>query len=118
MRGTVLGLCGLMVLSAAQAAQRWPRNVCRELAGLERIDVKHYASRPASLATARLDVLMLLEERCGADVKARLAADDAAVHAAGAAAATTRAAYRRRSRDPLYCTTFRINDDMSHMQCD
>jgi hypothetical protein len=117
MRGIALGLCGLLAVSAAQATQRWPRNVCRELRGLERIDVKSYAGRPATLATARLDVLMLLQERCGMDVMAKLAADDAAVHAAAAAAATSRADYRRRSRDPLYCTTFKIEDDMSHTLC-
>jgi hypothetical protein len=117
MRGIVLGLCGLMVVPAAQAAQRWPQSVCRELAGLEQIDVKNYAGRPATLATARLDVLMLLQERCGVDVKAKLAADGATVHAADAAA-TRPAAYRRRSKDPLTCTTFKIDDDMSHTLCD
>ena len=110
-----LGCCGAMAMSAAQAAQRWPANVCRELAALERMDARAYAGRPAQLATARLNVLMLLQERCAVDVKAKLAADSAAGRAANAA--TSRAAYRR-PRDPLYCTTFRIGEDISHTQCD
>jgi len=117
MRGLVLGFCGVMAVSAAQAAQRWPANVCRELAALERVDAKTYAGRPATLATARLNVLMLLQERCGVDVKAKLAADSATTRAASGTGATSRAAYRR-PKDPLYCTTFRIGEDMSHTLCD
>jgi len=104
-----------VMVSSAQAAERWPDNVCREVATIEKLDSKVYAGRPAALALARNDVLLMLQERCGVDVKAKMAADDAASRTADAAPAAVPPAVVKQH---MNCVTLKLDRDLATTNCD
>lgn len=74
----VLGFCGAMV-SSAGAGERWPTNVCKDIATLRTILEKNFAD---DRATARFGLLLLQRDRCGVDVAAALEVDKTLLPAA------------------------------------
>lgn len=112
MRLMVVGFYGLMVVSASAAETRWPANVCEEIAQMEKITADSYAKLPTQRAHARAALLTQLKSRCGVDISAKWAADNAALEA------SVKATPKRRSTStPLTCATVNLGGGDSATQC-
>jgi hypothetical protein len=59
---------------SAQGADRWPLNVCREIAFEEWL--QDIPEKPEYRAIARALLLRLLQEHCGFDTRAKMKADE------------------------------------------
>jgi hypothetical protein len=64
---------------SAQAADRWPPNVCSEIAAKEH--AAQDLGEAAHTAIARMMLLPMLRDHCGLDIRARVKADTAALDA-------------------------------------
>jgi hypothetical protein len=67
-------------VASAQAGERWPQNVCNEIASYER-DVEEMDVQPHTRAFTRLNVMQLLKSHCGVDTRAWERIDRAAINA-------------------------------------
>ena len=72
--------CRAAVAASAQAAD-YPEYVCADISNAEQATSLNFANSPRERAIARTALLVLLRDRCGVDVQAKLAADDAAMEA-------------------------------------
>jgi hypothetical protein len=105
-------ISGFAVVSA-QAGDRWPQNVCNELASEEEAHDMFFSDRPEVRALARVSLLRLLQDHCGVDTRAKMKADDAALGEADRAEAR-----RSRPHGPLNCTIRSLGDGhLSTMTC-
>jgi hypothetical protein len=107
---------------AAQAAERWPANVCAEIAQGEKLARENLGKYPRELAFARQSELVLLQKHCGVDVTAKFAEDDKAIAAAAAAMPSSgplpeTRRHKSPSRDPMFCNTVKIDGDLSSTVC-
>jgi hypothetical protein len=99
----VLGLFGSMVCQA-QAGERWPENVCKDIQGLRTIlETDKPATDAVDRANQRFAVLLMQEVHCGVDVKAAQAADRRVFQAQSQPAQRPAAALRA----PVFCDTTR-----------
>jgi hypothetical protein len=82
---------------SAQAGDRWPQNVCSDIAEELHFQEENWSdARPELLAISRSALLSLLQFHCGVDTRAKNKADhDAALAADRAQAASRRAAVPR-----------------------
>jgi hypothetical protein len=93
----VLGFYGLMVCSA-QAGERWPANVCSDIARLRTI-LEASTETPTDRAKVRYGLLLLQDTHCGVSTRA-LQDADLAIVSRGDAPVRTPA-----PRAPILCDT-------------
>jgi len=116
-------ISGFAVVSA-QAGERWPQNVCNEIASYER-DTEEMKVQPYTRAFMRLNVMNLLKFHCGVDTRAWERIDQAAIDAWVQEERTSNA--RRRAvpveadkpHGPMNCTIRNLGGDgqLSTMSC-
>jgi uncharacterized membrane protein YgcG len=70
-----------LMATTAHAGEPWPANVCETLAKYEQKDIGYAQGDPVKLAFGRSNVLRMLRNHCGIDIRAKEAADLAAVRA-------------------------------------
>ena len=115
--GMVLRILAALVVLAvvpAQAAERWPSSVCAAIARDEKIVTELWRDHPWERALSRQSDLVMLQERCGVDVRAKLAADEAVTPPKLRGVATSISPQRRST----LCNTVKVGDEMSVTRCD
>jgi hypothetical protein len=76
MKNLILAIGATVILTtASHAGEPWPEKICKTLAGYERFDIKMSDHQPYKLAIARSNVLHMLRNHCGDDIRAREAVD-------------------------------------------
>jgi len=98
-------MCCAVAVSSARAADRWPPNVCKELAIEEVLQDTTFSDKPESRALARLSLLHLLQDHCGVDTRAKMKADEIAVSGAD------------NRHWPKTCTTVQLDNSLSTTTC-
>ena len=88
--------CYGLVVGPAEAANRWPANVCKDLAYARKV-LEGGSGSSAYKANLRFGVLVLQESHCGVSVQAELDADARAISGKSTGAAAP--------RQPLLCDT-------------
>jgi hypothetical protein len=78
----LVGFSGF-VAASAQAADQYPGKVCVDISKAEQVTSITFANSPRERALARTALLVLLRDRCGVNVDAKLLADDAAMEGVG-----------------------------------
>jgi hypothetical protein len=95
-----------LIVVSAEAADRWPPNVCNVLANMETMESETYVNFPRERAIARSSLLILQSSFCGVDVTEKANADDAAIPAEA-----------RKSRRLKSCTTIDLGGGLSTTNC-
>jgi hypothetical protein len=86
------------MVCSAQAGERWPANVCKDIQGLRTI-IESHDQTASDRADMRFAVLLMQEVHCSVDVRAARAADRAALSQDTA----PKSSPKRRS--PILCDT-------------
>ena len=97
----------LLTMVSAEAADRWPPDVCKQLAVMEAFESEAWANFPQERAIARGSLLTLQHFYCDVDVSAKLHADSIA-----ASMETT-----GRPRRPKTCSTIDLGGGLSTTNC-